>query len=108
MEAELVKEEGGEVWEVTCMASGGRPETGISLVMDADWVDHGWQRRKDDTGSETQTSSYRFPAQLYEGHNITCVFDHPKFTHRELRAISLPAFSEYNSCFSFRIKEKSY
>ncbi|CAB1347911.1 unnamed protein product, partial [Coregonus sp. 'balchen'] len=30
--------------------------------------------------------------ELHEGKNITCLFDHPKFPHRALRTVTLPAF----------------
>ncbi|XP_071400914.1 uncharacterized protein [Centroberyx affinis] len=86
IKAEIVQEEGREMWVVSCVASGGRPETGISLVLATDEK----LQREDDNSSDIQTSSYRLPAQVYEGHNITCVFDHPKFTHRESRVFRLP------------------
>ncbi|XP_029922105.1 uncharacterized protein LOC115369615 [Myripristis murdjan] len=88
IKAELVQQEEGEFWVVSCMASGGRPETDISLVLATGEE----LQQENDTDSDIQTSSYHLPAQVYEGQNVTCVFDHPKFTHKESRVITLPSF----------------
>lgn len=90
VEAEMVQQEGYEFWVVSCIASGGRPDTDISLAFPADKE----PQRKDDYGPDAHTRSYYLPAPVYEGHNITCVFDHPKFTRGESRVITLPSFCE--------------
>nr|XP_020472508.1 uncharacterized protein LOC109969747 [Monopterus albus] len=88
IKAEMVQQEGNEFWVVSCISSGGRPETHISLALNTDEK----LQRKTDTDSDIQRSSVHLPAIMYEGHNVTCVFDHPKFTQRETRVITLPTF----------------
>ncbi|XP_076002029.1 uncharacterized protein LOC142995031 [Genypterus blacodes] len=88
VKAEMVQREGSEFWVVSCVASGGRPDTDISLASDADEE----LQREDDYGSDAHTHSFYLPASVYEGHNITCVFHHPKLTHGESRVITLPSF----------------
>ncbi|KAM4628441.1 hemicentin-2 [Polymixia lowei] len=85
--AEMIQEEGRLFWVISCMASGGKPETNISFVR----TTNGTLQMQEDMSSDTQTNSYRLPAEEFEGHNITCVFDHPKFTHKESRVITLPS-----------------
>lgn len=73
----MVQQEGNEFWVVSCISSGGRPDTDISLALDADEE----LQRENDTDSDMTSSSVLLRATAYEGHNVTCVFDHPKFTH---------------------------
>ncbi|XP_070826921.1 uncharacterized protein [Chaetodon trifascialis] len=88
IKAEMVQQGGSEFWVVSCISSGGRPDTNISLALNTDEE----PQRRTGTDSDTQTSSVLLPAAEYEGHNVTCVFDHPKFTHRVSRVIALPSF----------------
>eukprot|EP00066_Takifugu_rubripes_P017607 XP_011606873.1 PREDICTED: uncharacterized protein LOC105417078 [Takifugu rubripes] len=88
IKAEMVQRGGSEFWVVSCISSGGRPDTNISLVLNAD----GEPQRDDKTDSGAQTSSYFLPAAAYEGQNITCVFRHPKFTRPVSKGTTLPSF----------------
>ncbi|CAJ1065032.1 uncharacterized protein si:ch211-149e23.4 isoform X1 [Xyrichtys novacula] len=85
--AEMVQRGGSDFWVVSCISSGGRPDTRISLALNGEEE----LQRENDTDSDTQTSSVLLPVSLYEGHNITCLFDHPKFTHTVSRVITLPS-----------------
>lgn len=91
IEAEMIQKGGSEFWVVSCVSSGGRPDTHISLVLNSEEE----PQRDDETRSDTQTSSYFLPAAVYEGQNVTCVFDHPKFTHPVSKVTTLPSFCEY-------------
>ncbi|KAM7412838.1 hypothetical protein PAMA_020292 [Pampus argenteus] len=88
IKAEMVQQGGSEFWVVSCMSSGGRPDTDISLALNTDEE----LEKEADTDSQTQTISFHLPASVFEGRNVTCVFDHPKFTHKESRVITLPSF----------------
>ncbi|KAG7243099.1 hypothetical protein INR49_016474 [Caranx melampygus] len=88
VKAEMVQQEGNEFWVVSCISSGGRPDTDISLALDTDEE----LQRENNTDSDVTSSSVFLRATAYEGHNVTCVFDHPKFTHSESRVITLPSF----------------
>ncbi|XP_030008582.1 hemicentin-1 isoform X2 [Sphaeramia orbicularis] len=88
IKAEMVQQRGSEFWVVSCISSGGRPNTDISLALDTDED----LQTEDETGTDSQTISVHLPAATYKGHNITCMFDHPKFTHRESRVITLPSY----------------
>uniref|UniRef100_UPI0037E90F19 uncharacterized protein n=1 Tax=Semicossyphus pulcher TaxID=241346 RepID=UPI0037E90F19 len=85
---EMVQRGGSEFWVVSCVSSGGRPDTEISLALNTEEE----LQRENNTDSDTQTSSVLLPAVVYEGRNVTCVFDHPKFTQTESRVITLPTF----------------
>ncbi|KAG7480142.1 synaptoproteinsis syg-2-like isoform X1 [Solea senegalensis] len=89
IKAEMVQKGGNEFWVVSCISSGGRPDTDIWLSLNCDEE----PQRENSTDSDTgQSSSVVLPATAYEGCNVTCVFDHPKFTHTESRAVTLPSF----------------
>lgn len=91
IKAEMVQERGRDFWVVSCISSGGRPDTDISLALN---ITEGLQAKKD---SDVQSLSVHLPAAEYDGRSLTCMFTHPKFTHMEERSITLPAFCE---CFS--------
>ncbi|XP_029528397.2 uncharacterized protein LOC115136772 isoform X3 [Oncorhynchus nerka] len=93
IETYLVLEEGEKFWVVACGAAGGRPRADITLVLPNQEVSSMLQKEVVMDAADTWVRSYRFPAELHEGENITCLFDHPKFPHGELRTITLPAFS---------------
>lgn len=95
IKAEMVQQEdGNDFWVVSCISSGGRPDTDISLALNtAEEL-----ARENDTDSDIQRVSVRLPVTKYGGHNITCVFDHPKFIQKESQALTLPVFCEYNQC----------
>lgn len=95
----MVQRGGSEFWVVSCISSGGRPDTDISLALNTDEE----LQRETNTDSDIQTSSVLLPAAVYEGHNVTCVFDHPKSTHMS-RVITLPSFCEYYESFTFQRK----
>ncbi|XP_071352296.1 uncharacterized protein [Trachinotus anak] len=88
VKAEMVQQGGNEFWVVSCISSGGRPETDISLALNTEEE----LQRENNTGSDISRSSVFIPATAYEGYNVTCVFDHPKFTHSESRVLTLPSF----------------
>ncbi|XP_034460739.1 uncharacterized protein si:ch211-149e23.4 [Hippoglossus hippoglossus] len=88
IKAEMVQRGGNEFWVVSCISSGGRPDTDISLALSSDEE----LERENGTDSDMQRSSVFLPAAAYEGHNVTCVFDHPKFTQVQSRAVTLPTF----------------
>ncbi|CAG6000724.1 unnamed protein product [Menidia menidia] len=88
IKAEVVQQGGNDSWVVSCISSGGRPDTDISLALN---VSEELQREYD-KDSDAQTLSVRLPVAEYEGHIITCMFNHPKFTHTESRLITLPTF----------------
>ncbi|XP_049431658.1 uncharacterized protein si:ch211-149e23.4 isoform X1 [Epinephelus fuscoguttatus] len=89
IKARMVQEGGSELWVVSCISSGGRPDADISLALNTDKE----LQREDSPDSDMQTSSVLLPATEYEGQNVTCLFDHPKFAHKESRVITLPSFS---------------
>lgn len=91
VKAEMVQKGGVEFWVVSCISSGGRPDADIALALDSGEELQG----ENVTNSHMQTSSVLLPVTVYEGHNITCAFDHPKFTHHVTRVIALPSFCEY-------------
>lgn len=95
IKAEMAQKGESEVWVVSCISSGGRPEANISLVLNAD----GALQRDDKTDSGAQTSSYFLPAAAYEGQNVTCVFGHPKFIRPVSKVTTLPSFCEYRGYF---------
>ncbi|KAM8904565.1 uncharacterized protein AB9W97_008164 [Spinachia spinachia] len=84
----MVQKGATEFWVVSCVSSGGRPGADIALALHGDEE----LQRQDGTNSDTQTSSVVLPATVYEGRNITCAFDHPKFTHPVTRLTTLPSF----------------
>lgn len=86
---------------VSCISSGGRPDTDISLALNTDEE----LQRETNTDSDIQTSSVLLPAAVYEGHNVTCEFYHPKFTHNVSRVMTLPSFCEYYESFTFQNKK---
>ncbi|XP_059187195.1 uncharacterized protein si:ch211-149e23.4 [Centropristis striata] len=88
IKAEMVQQRGSEFWVVSCISSGGRPDADISLAMNTDEELH----RKSNTDSDMQMISVILPVTEYEGRTVTCVFDHPKFTQKESRVITLPSF----------------
>ncbi|KAM3615504.1 uncharacterized protein V6R79_003162 [Siganus canaliculatus] len=88
IQAEMVHEEGSDFWVVSCISSGGRPDTDISLALNMDEE----LQIKTSTDSVTQLRSVLLPATVYEGHNVTCVFDHPKFTQPVSQSVALPSF----------------
>ncbi|XP_024300899.1 uncharacterized protein LOC112267073 isoform X1 [Oncorhynchus tshawytscha] len=92
IETYLVLEDGEEFWVVTCGAAGGRPRADITLVLLNRDASSMLQKEVVMDAADKLVRSYRFPAELHEGENITCLFDHPKFPHRELRTTTLPAF----------------
>lgn len=96
----MAQQGGSEFWVVSCISSGGRPDTDISLALNTDEE----LQRETSTDSDVQTSSVLLPAAVYEGHNVTCVFDHPKFTHKVSRVMTLPSFCEYYERFTFQRK----
>ncbi|KAK6296723.1 hypothetical protein J4Q44_G00328650 [Coregonus suidteri] len=92
IETYLVLEDGEEFWVVTCGAAGGRPRADITLVLPDQEASSMLKKEVVMDAADTLVRSYRFPAELHEGKNITCLFDHPKFPHRALRTVTLPAF----------------
>lgn len=91
----MVQKGGSEFWVVSCISSGGRPDSNISLVLSAD----GDPERDDKTDSGSQTSSYFLPAAAYEGQNVTCLFGHPKFIRPVSKVTTLPSFCECRHYF---------
>ncbi|XP_029302477.1 uncharacterized protein LOC115017900 [Cottoperca gobio] len=88
IKAEMVQQGGSEFWVVSCISSGGRPDADIALALNTDEE----LQRENNTDSDTQTNSVLLPVTVYEGRNVTCVFDHPTFTHKVSRVITLPSF----------------
>ncbi|XP_042271047.1 uncharacterized protein si:ch211-149e23.4 isoform X1 [Thunnus maccoyii] len=102
IKAEMVQQGGSEFWVVSCISSGGRPDTDISLALNTEKLEI-----VNDTDSQTQTISFHLPATVFEGRNVTCVFDHPKFTHKETRVITLPSFYLSGVQLSARVGKNS-
>ncbi|XP_061576396.1 uncharacterized protein si:ch211-149e23.4 isoform X2 [Cololabis saira] len=88
IKAEMVQQGGNDFWVVSCISSGGRPGTDVSLALNMTEE----LRRENDTNGDAQRLSVHLPATEYEGQSVTCVFKHPKFTHAESRGLTLPAF----------------
>ncbi|KAF7218437.1 uncharacterized protein si:ch211-149e23.4 isoform X2 [Nothobranchius furzeri] len=86
--AEMLEKAGNDFWVVSCISSGGRPDTDISLALN---VTEELQREKE-SDSNTQRLSIRLPAAEYEGRSVACLFKHPKFHYAESRVIALPTF----------------
>lgn len=82
---------GRDFWVVSCISSGGRPETYIHLEPATD------EDVQIETGSDSYTQKHTvvLPAVEYQGQDVTCVFQHPKFSHTEHRVATLPSFCEY-------------
>lgn len=97
----MVQRGGSDFWVVSCISSGGRPATDISLDLDTDED----LQMETNTNSHTQTRSVLLPTAVYQGQNVTCVFDHPKFTHGIEHVMTLPSFCEYRVSH-FRKKRK--
>lgn len=93
IKAEMIEEGGNDFWVVSCISSGGRPDADISLALNA--TDE--LQRENATDSDTQRLSVRLPAAEYAGHNISCLFNHLKFSQPESRVTTLPTFCEYIS-----------
>ncbi|XP_024910603.1 uncharacterized protein LOC103378048 isoform X2 [Cynoglossus semilaevis] len=89
VKTEMIQREGSEFWVVSCVSSGGRPDTDISLALN-DGEELQSENRSD---SDVETRSVLLPVTAYGGHNVTCVFDHPKFSHGESRLVTLPSLS---------------
>lgn len=89
--AEMVELGGGDFWVVSCISSGGRPETQIHLEPAAGED----VQNEVDSDSYTQTQTVVLPAEEYHGQDVTCAFQHPKFSHTERRVVTLPSFCEY-------------
>lgn len=89
--AEMVERGGGDFWVVSCISSGGRPETRIHSEP------VGGEDVQNESGSDSYTQTHRvvLPAAEYHGQDVTCVFRHPKFSHAEQRVVTLPSFCEY-------------
>ncbi|XP_010891948.2 uncharacterized protein si:ch211-149e23.4 [Esox lucius] len=93
IETDLVLEDGKEFWVINCFATGGRPDANITLALpnqEFSLMLHQEEVIMDPPG--TRVRSYRLPAEIHQGENITCLFDHPKFPHREPRTVTLPTF----------------
>ncbi|XP_030600777.1 uncharacterized protein LOC115790907 [Archocentrus centrarchus] len=89
IKAEMVQQkEGNDFWVVSCTSSGGRPDTDIYLALNTAKE----LQRENDSDSNMQTVSVHLPVTEYGGHNVTCVFDHPKFAQKESRVLTLPNF----------------
>ncbi|XP_043974954.1 uncharacterized protein si:ch211-149e23.4 [Gambusia affinis] len=86
IKAEMVQEGGSDFWVVSCVSSGGRPDADISLALDRNEE----VRKENGENSEGRSLSVRLPVAEHEGRNVTCVFKHPKFSHREARGVTLP------------------
>lgn len=95
IEAAMVQKGGSEFWVVSCLSSGGSPDTDISLALNSEEE----LRRDDKTDWGTQTSSFFLPAAEYEGQNVTCMFGHPTFTQPVAKVTTLPSFCEYLRVF---------
>lgn len=94
----MVQKGGSDFWVVSCVSSGGRPDTDISLALDG-----GEEPQRDDrTDSDGQTGSYFLPAAEYEGQNATCVFRHPRFDTPVSKVAALPSFCEYRKRLAAR------
>lgn len=89
--AEMVEVGGGDFWVVSCISSGGRPETQIQSVPAAGEDVH------EESSSDSSTKTHRvvLPAAQYHGQDVTCLFRHPKFSHAERKVVTLPSFCEY-------------
>ncbi|MED6254459.1 hypothetical protein ATANTOWER_026878, partial [Ataeniobius toweri] len=96
IKAEMVQQGGHDSWVVSCISSGGRPDTEISLALNG----NNKVERESSANSDMKSLSVRLPVIEYKGHNITCVFKHPKFLYAESRRITLPTF--YLSGVQFR------
>ncbi|MED6282914.1 hypothetical protein CHARACLAT_003332, partial [Characodon lateralis] len=96
IKAEMVQQGGHDSWVVSCISSGGRPDTEISLALNG----NNEVERESSANSDMKSLSVRLPVIEYEGHNITCVFKHPKFLYAESRRITLLTF--YLSGVQFR------
>ncbi|MGH0175668.1 UNVERIFIED_CONTAM: hypothetical protein FKN15_070879 [Acipenser sinensis] len=80
---------------IECTAAKGKPAAKIAWVLPQNKngeINYGITA---DNGTETVTSTYRFPAHLHEGQSITCVIEHPKLAIKEVKTVSLPAYCKY-------------
>lgn len=93
IKAEMIEDGGNDFWVVACIASGGRPDTDISLALNATEE----LQRENASDSDSQRLSVRLPAAEYQGRNITCLFNHLKFSQPEARVTTLPTFCAYIS-----------
>ncbi|KAG1951364.1 poliovirus receptor [Pimephales promelas] len=90
METVLVQEGGEDFQEVTCMATGGRPNPKITWRLPE--FKNTPSLLKNESKSDSVISSYRFPSDLYEGENISCVFGYLFLPFINTRTITLPVY----------------
>ncbi|XP_041851800.1 uncharacterized protein si:ch211-149e23.4 isoform X2 [Melanotaenia boesemani] len=88
IKAEMIQQGGNDFWVVSCISSGGRPETDMSLALKMTEE----LQRENVKDTDVQILSVHLSATDYEGQNITCMFNHPKFTQVESRVVTLPVF----------------
>ncbi|KAI7800683.1 hypothetical protein IRJ41_009490 [Triplophysa rosa] len=90
METILVQEGEEDFQEVICTAAGGRPHPNITWMLPEPKNTPPLHRNI--SKPDTVTSSYRFPSELYEGENITCVFEYALLPFMSTRTVTLPTY----------------
>lgn len=93
MEAILVQEGEEDFQEVICTAAGGRPHPNITWILPEPKNTASFERNI--TKPDKVTSLYRFPSELYEGKNITCIFEYMLLPFMSTRTVTLPTYCEY-------------
>ncbi|XP_056613411.1 uncharacterized protein si:ch211-149e23.4 [Triplophysa dalaica] len=90
METILVQEGEEDFQEVICTAAGGRPHPNITWILPEPKNTPSFERNI--TKPDKVTSSYRFPSELYEGKNITCIFEYMLLPFMSTRTVTLPTY----------------
>lgn len=93
METILVQDEDDDFQEVICTAARGRPHPNITWMLPEAKNTPPLQRTI--SKQDAVTSSYRFPSELYEGKNITCIFEYTLLPFMSMRTVTLPTYCKY-------------
>lgn len=93
METILVQKGGKDFQEVICTAAGGRPHPNITWMLPQ--PKHSAHLQRNISKLDTVASSYLFPSDLYEGENITCIFEYTLLPFKSTRTVTLPIYCEY-------------
>ncbi|KAA0701835.1 hypothetical protein E1301_Tti017675 [Triplophysa tibetana] len=90
METILVREGEEDFQEVICTAAGGRPHPNITWILPEPKNTPLFERNI--TKPHTVTSLYRFPSEIYEGKNVTCIFGYTLLPFMSTRTVTLPTY----------------
>ncbi|KAI4894049.1 hypothetical protein NFI96_024553 [Prochilodus magdalenae] len=85
MEMVVQQKDGEHFFQVTCTATGGKPNPDISWILPP-------SAQMPHKESESEANTYWFPIDLYEGKNVTCIFGYPLLPGKYTRTVTLPTY----------------